>query len=126
MKKILMVCLTILCAWRSLATAQVGGNVGYAQAGGRAKAEQNEHAARVVGKDEMPPSANSMFVDAHMLINVHADEYVAVFGVLQEGETSFFRNRSVDGSGVSVIWPIRAEFPARDFHTAVIHRVGRQ
>jgi hypothetical protein len=34
--------------------AQVGGNVGYGQAGGRARAEQNERAKRQLTREEMP------------------------------------------------------------------------
>jgi uncharacterized protein YggE len=69
------------------AVAQVGGNVGYGQASGRARAEQNERAKRQVAKDEMPPSDTAIFVDANVLINVKADEFVATFGVVAEGET---------------------------------------
>ena len=35
----------------------------------------------------MPPSATSTFVEANVLMNVLADEYVAVFGIAQEGES---------------------------------------
>ena len=75
----------ILCARTSV--AQVGGNVGYGQVGGRARAEQNERTKRVLTREEMPSSDTSMFVDASVLMNVKADEFVATFGLAEEGET---------------------------------------
>lgn len=67
--------------------AQVGGNVGYGQAGGRARAEQNERAKRQLTHEETPPTDTTMFVDASVLMNVKADEFVATFGVAEEAET---------------------------------------
>jgi uncharacterized protein YggE len=67
--------------------AQVGGNVGYGQAGGRARADQNERAKRPLTREEMPPTDATMFVDASVLMNVRADEFVATFGVAEEAET---------------------------------------
>src|SRR6478672_10649277 len=67
--------------------AQVGGNVGYGQVGGRAKAEQNERAKRQLTRDEMPPTDRTMFVDASVLMNVKADEFVAMFAVAEEAPT---------------------------------------
>jgi uncharacterized protein YggE len=67
--------------------AQVGGNVGYGQVGGRARAEQNERARRQLTREEMPPTNTAMFIDASVLMNVKADEFVATFGVAVEGDT---------------------------------------
>ncbi len=67
--------------------AQVGGNVGYGQAGGRARAEQNERARRQLTREEMPPTNTAMFIDASVLMNVKADEFVATFGIAVEAET---------------------------------------
>jgi uncharacterized protein YggE len=67
--------------------AQVGGNVGYGQVGGRARADQNERAKRHLTREEMPPTDTTMFVDASVLMNVKADEFVATFGVAEEAET---------------------------------------
>jgi len=67
--------------------AQVGGNVGYGQAGGRARAEQNERAKRQLTREEMPPTDTSMFIDASVLMNVKADEFVATFGLAVQAET---------------------------------------
>ena len=53
---------------------QVGGNAGFGQNGGRAKAEQSEHSLRVLAKDDQPPSPTSTFLEASVLMNVKADE----------------------------------------------------
>ena len=71
-----------ICA--GICRAQASGNVGYGQGGGSARAEQNERAKRVTAPGEAPPNATSMFVEASVMANVKADEYVAVFGVAQE------------------------------------------
>jgi len=68
----------------SSVSAQTSGNISYGGNGGRARAEQNERAQRVISKEDLPPD-NSMFVDADVLMNVKPDEYVAIFGIAQEG-----------------------------------------
>lgn len=61
--------------------AQASGNVAYAQQGRQsAQAEQRELAKR----GQVDASGNSLIVDASVLINVRADEHVAVFAVMQE------------------------------------------
>jgi uncharacterized protein YggE len=70
-----------------LCLAQASGNVGFSQNSGRAKAEQNERAKRVLTKEEMPTSPTSTYVEANVLMNVAADQFVAVFGITQEGAT---------------------------------------
>ena len=67
--------------------AQISGNSGYEPGGGKARAEQSERNERVLSAQELPPTNTSMFVDADVLMNVKADEYVAVFGVSQEGSS---------------------------------------
>jgi uncharacterized protein YggE len=67
--------------------AQIGGNAGYAQGGGRTRAEQNERAKRQLTREELPPAEGSMFLDASILMNVKADKFVATFGVAEEGQT---------------------------------------
>jgi uncharacterized protein YggE len=68
--------------------AQVGGGSVYGQGQpGSRNAQTAENARRSITKEEMPPSATSMFLDASVLMNVKADEFVAVFGVSQEGTT---------------------------------------
>ena len=79
--------LLLLAFAASRGYGQVGGNVGYGQASGRAKAEQNERAKRQLAREEMPDSGTAMFLDASVLANVKADEFVAAFGVVEEAET---------------------------------------
>ncbi len=68
--------------------AQTSGNIVYGQNGGaKTRAEQSERNQRVVTLQDQPPTDTSMFVDADVLMNVKADEYVAVFGLSREGET---------------------------------------
>src|SRR5437879_1452135 len=76
-----------LMASSVVALAQAGGNIGYGQGNGRARAELNERNKRISVAGEPAPGSNSMFLDATVLMNVKADEYVAVFGVSQEGVT---------------------------------------
>jgi uncharacterized protein YggE len=87
MRRALISFLTILVASPGLCRGQVSGNVNYSQPGGKARAEQSERGKRVLTRHELPPTGTSMFVEANVLMNVKADEYVAVFGILQEGET---------------------------------------
>jgi uncharacterized protein YggE len=42
---------------------------------------------RSLTDQQLPPTLNSVFLDASVLMNVHADAYVAVFGVSEEGAT---------------------------------------
>jgi uncharacterized protein YggE len=69
------------------AAAQFGGNANYGQAGARARAEQAERARRSLTREELPPTEQSLFVEASVLMNVKPDTYVATFGVTGEGET---------------------------------------
>jgi uncharacterized protein YggE len=79
--------------------AQASGNVGYSQGGsGRARADANERNKRAVQKDDQPPTATSMFVDASVLMNVKADQFVAVFGLLQECATVAECNQKMDAT----------------------------
>ena len=84
MKRILILSLIMTASCAGVCFAQASGNVGYSQAGGNARAEQNERNKRALAQGEMPPTATTMFVEASVLMNVKADEYVAVFGVMQE------------------------------------------
>jgi uncharacterized protein YggE len=79
--------------------AQASGNVGYSQGGsGRARADANERNKRSVQKDDQPPTATTMFVDASVLMNVKADQFVAVFGLLQECATVAECNQKMDAT----------------------------
>ena len=88
--------LTALVAFPTLCRAQVGGNIGYSQNGGKSHAVQNERSKRVLTKEEIPPTGTSTFVEANVLMNVRADEYVAVLGILHEGETIAECGRKMD------------------------------
>jgi uncharacterized protein YggE len=85
-------------ALQGICFAQASGNVGYSQSGGNTRAKLNERSKRGLQPGEMPPSATSMFLDASVLMNVKADEYVAVFGVLQEGATVAECNQKMDAT----------------------------
>jgi uncharacterized protein YggE len=87
MKKPVLVYMIVFLAGAQHCRAQVGGNAGFAQAGGKAKAEQDERNKRVLSAHEVPPTGTSMFVEANVLMNVKPDEYVAVFGVARDDET---------------------------------------
>jgi uncharacterized protein YggE len=78
--------------------AQASGNVGYSQSGGNAKAEQNERNKRALAQADVPPTGNSMFIEASVLMNVKADEFVAVFGVSQECATVPECNQKMDAT----------------------------
>jgi uncharacterized protein YggE len=66
-----------------MAAAQASGNIGYSQSSGSSRARQAERNKRVPVPGETHPS-DGMFLEASVLMNVPADEYVAVFGVSQE------------------------------------------
>lgn len=89
MKKCIVVSMVILLAGFSLSLAQIGGNINYSDPGGNAKAraEQTEREKRALSKEELPPTGSSTFVECSVLMNVKADEYVAVFGIARDGET---------------------------------------
>lgn len=97
MKKILSAFLTLI-ACAAVCRAQASGNIGYSQSGGNARAEQNERAKRAQTKEEMPPDESSMFLDASILMNVKADEHVAVFGVAEECVTVPECNQKMDAT----------------------------
>ncbi|CAN5768304.1 hypothetical protein BH23PLA1_BH23PLA1_29460 [soil metagenome] len=87
MNRAAILCLTILVVSPGLCFGQASGNIAYSQGGGKAKAEMNERNKRVLTEHELPPTDTSMFVEANVLMNVKADEYVAVFGISREGKT---------------------------------------
>ena len=98
MKRIFFI-LALGAATAGVCAAQASGNVGYSQSGsGRARAEANERGKRAVQKDDQPPNATSVFVEASVLMNVKADEYVAVFGLLQECVTVAECNQKMDAT----------------------------
>jgi uncharacterized protein YggE len=101
MRVVTLALFVAVCACVSL--AQASGNVGYAQGGGSAKAEINERQKRVPAQGDAPPNSTSMFVEASVLANVKADEYVAVFGVAQECATVPECNQKMDATTTAFI-----------------------
>ncbi|MDB5349860.1 MAG: hypothetical protein JWN86_1107 [Planctomycetota bacterium] len=88
----------IMLVHAQIAFGQASGNIGYSQAGGRARAEQFERNKRTLVPAEMPPTGTTMFVDASVLMNVRADEFVAIFGVAQDGTTVAECNQKMDAT----------------------------
>src|SRR5688572_13983938 len=87
MSRILVLSLVLLLAAPGAALAQISGNIGYSESGVKARAEKAEQSKQVLTRHELPPSSTSTFVDANVLMNVNADEYVAIFALAQEGTT---------------------------------------
>ena len=83
MRRVLLIAMMMIGS-AATCDAQASGNVAYSPQGGQARAEQNERNKRVVAPTDAPPTATTMFVEASVLMNVKADEYVAIFGVSQE------------------------------------------
>ncbi len=88
--------------------AQVGGNAGFGQTGGRARAEQRKRTRHVISKDDHPPTGTVTFLEANVLMNVKADEYVAVFAVSADGETVAECSRKLDETLKTFIGDINA------------------
>jgi uncharacterized protein YggE len=82
-----VVSLSIVTALASVCHGQASGNAAFSQSAVRARLDQKQQRLRTVLKDDQPPGA-STFVEANVLMNVKADEYVAVFGIVQEGATA--------------------------------------
>jgi uncharacterized protein YggE len=87
MKTSLLIMLSLFSVGAGQCHAQVSGNLAYSANGAKGRAEQREQNKRLIPEQERPPTNTSMFVDADVLMNVKADEFVAVFGLSQEGET---------------------------------------
>jgi uncharacterized protein YggE len=93
-----LIALLIVIAGCGFCFAQASGNSNFSQPGGKARARQNERNKRTAAQEETPPvivrtqgetlaltpAAPSISIEASVLMNLRADEYVAVFGVLQE------------------------------------------
>lgn len=99
MKRLLPLIPLLLLSLSADCLAQASGNIGYGQSNtGRTRAESSERAKRSVARDDQPPSATSMFLDASVLMNVKADQFVAVFGLLQECATVAECNQKMDAT----------------------------
>lgn len=84
MRRTLVVSLALFALISKLAVAQVSGNAAFAQGGGKSRAEQAERAKRIIAQHDIPPTSTTTYLEASVLINVKADEYVAMFGLSQE------------------------------------------
>ncbi len=80
----ILLTLLIACSTLSIAHAQIAGGAG-SFGNNRPGAALAQELAKRASRNLVPPDANSFFVDASVLINVKADEYIAVFGISQEG-----------------------------------------
>lgn len=107
MRNSYVIVLVLAASWSGLCRAQVSGNVSYRDASGKSKAAQNEQSKRVLTKYDLPPSGTSMFIEANVLINVKADEYVAVFSMSQEGETPAMCSQKMDGTILELMAALR-------------------
>jgi uncharacterized protein YggE len=85
--------LSIIFAFASLALAQESGNSVYG--GGQKRHTPNVNLGNLYSS-ESKDAVSSPFVEAYVLMNVKADEYVAIFGLAQEGPTTADSNGKVD------------------------------
>lgn len=83
-----------IIAYSGLAIAQSSGNASYSQSDGSSRARQNERNKRIPVQGEV--QTDGMFLEASVLMNVLADEYVAVFGVSQECVTVAECSQKID------------------------------
>src|SRR5919198_1064264 len=102
----------MIIAGHGLCLAQTSGNSAYSQQGGKARAKQNEQNKRAAAQQESPPvvvraqgeamaltpAAPNVSIEASVLMNLKADEYVAVFGVSQECATVPECNQKMDAA----------------------------
>lgn len=93
MKKIVLIALLLVSSTR-IGLAQVSGGAG--AYGNNIDPAQLERAKRQPTAAELKDDGTSTFVEAGILMNVKADAYVAVFGVLQEGKTPAEANAGMD------------------------------
>lgn len=82
----------VVFAAHSLCLAQASGNVGYSQYGSQAARAQERTKRAEIGV----PSSTAMYVEASVLMNVPADQHVAVFAVAQECAAVPDCNRKMD------------------------------
>jgi uncharacterized protein YggE len=81
-----------VCAVAASALAQEAGNASYGSARRRTSGVTLGNLSATDPKD----SVQSTFVEANVLLNVKADEYLAVFALAQEGATIVEGNRKLD------------------------------
>lgn len=86
MKPFGVACVLMLLAAPILCHGQISGNIGFNNPA-RGRPDMRDRAMRGLAEGERPPTNTSSFVEAQVLLNIKADEYVAVFALLHEGET---------------------------------------
>jgi uncharacterized protein YggE len=91
-----LITLLFLAAITNTALAEASGNLAYAPGYSKSRPEENERNKRVLSSLDIPPGSNTMFLEASVLMNVKADEYMAVFAVTQEAETPADCNQKMD------------------------------
>ena len=99
MKKLGIICLFLLAGGR-IGAAQVSGGAGvYGRDGGDEVAPlQIERAKRQPTNAELKDDGTSTFVDAAVLMNARADEYVAVWALFALGETPTEANATMNST----------------------------
>jgi uncharacterized protein YggE len=88
----MMLTLFLLCAAAASAPAQEAGNASY---GGQRRRTSGVTVGNL-SSTEPKDSVQSTFIEANVLMNVKADEYLAVFGLAQEAPTIVEGNRKLD------------------------------
>lgn len=91
MKKFVFL-LFLICACGIVSLAQESGNSVYNTAKRKTSGVATGNLYNVESKDSVPSS----FLEANVLMNVTPDEYLAVFGVMQEGATVIEGNKKMD------------------------------
>jgi uncharacterized protein YggE len=91
MKKIILL-LFLICTCQFVTQAQESGNSVYNNAKRKTSGVATGNLYSVDQKDVIPSS----FLEANVLMNIKADEYLAVFGVMQESATIFDNNKKMD------------------------------
>lgn len=87
MRKAFVVALIVFGIVPGMCWGQVGGNATYGGNGGKGRATQQERNKRALSPQELPPNGTSTFVEANVLMNIKADEYVALFAIAEEAPT---------------------------------------
>jgi uncharacterized protein YggE len=88
MKSLSVLFVVLLVVAPGFCFGQVSGNLCFSESGAKARARQREHNKRELSDKAQPPIGTTAFVVADILMNVKADEFVAVFGLAQEGVTA--------------------------------------
>jgi uncharacterized protein YggE len=109
MKKIVVLGAALI-AFADVCFCQVGGGAGGMMAGrgasvyrttdygGVPDSRQRERSKRQASSAEMKDDGTSVFIDAAVLMNVKPDEYVAVFGIVEEAKTIAEANTKMDAT----------------------------